>query len=55
MTETPPQWIIDAAQDARQLLGVDDGWHINIKMADEPAGERSFNGAASYDSSYLNA
>lgn len=55
MSSDTPQWITDAVQDARQLLGIDDGWHITIDMVDEPSGDRSYNGATTYSSVYLNA
>jgi hypothetical protein len=50
-----PAWVKEYAIDVRLLLGIDDGWHIIIKMVDEPSGRRIFNGSASYDSAYLNA
>jgi len=48
-----PDWIVTAAQDARQLLGLDDGWHISIKMVDHPSGKPEFNGVAFVDTAYL--
>lgn len=53
-TETP-QWMTDAAQDARTLLGIDDGWRIVLELSDAPGGDAANNGAAACDPVYLNA
>lgn len=53
-TETP-QWMTDAAQDARTLLGIDDGWRIVLQLSDAPGGDASNNASAACDPVYLNA
>lgn len=50
-----PQWIIDYAQDCRQLLGIGDEWRITITMTDRPDGDETNGGVAIIDAQYLNA
>ena len=50
-----PQWIIDYAQDCRQLLGIGDEWRITITMTDRPDGDETNGGVAKIDAQYLNA
>lgn len=54
-TAETPQWMTDAAQDARALLGIDDGWRIVLELSDAPGGDASNNASAACDPVYLNA
>lgn len=50
-----PEWIVQAAADARDLLGVDGGWHVTVALSDCPGGDEENNGHCHIDTAYLNA
>lgn len=50
-----PAWLIEELQDARQLLGVGDEWHIVATVVDHPNGDENNDGMCCPDATYLNA
>lgn len=50
-----PEWIIEYAQDCRNLLGIGDDWQITVTMTDAPNNNKDNSGAAHVDAHYLNA